>query len=53
MFWLLALCGAILVVYAVVNAATKGYFQGRLRAGAYVGIVVLLTLLARSYIATG
>lgn len=50
---LVGLCAAILLIYAIVNSVTKGYFQRRLRVGAVLSLVVSACVIVGAFHAAG
>jgi hypothetical protein len=52
-FSMAGMCAAILLIYFVLNAATKGYFRGRLRLGAALSLVVLGCMMVHLYASAG
>ena len=50
---LVSLSAGILLLYGFLNAATKGYFQGRLRIGAAVSLIVSACMIVQFFNAAG
>lgn len=52
-FSMAGMCAAILLIYFALNAATKGYFRGRLRMAAALSLVAMGCMMVRLYASAG